>query len=454
MDSESTTTPRAPEDVASGSEWSLRKRLLFRFGFVYFLLYLLPFPVSKIAVLQSFPAPFRWVGWPAGKLTEWQMEGVQTAAVWFGTHIVGVPAEKIVIQVTGSGDTMIAYVTSLMYLVVSVGVAVVWTLAARGRPVHPRLVGAYYVYVRYALAAIMLGYGLAKIPPMQFQPPGPNRLIRTFGESSPMGLLWTFMGFSPAYTMFAGAMEAVGAVLLLWRRTTTLGAVVLTGVLLNVVMLNFCYDVPVKLFSMHLLVAAIVIVMPTLPRLLCVTILHRPTEPGVLWRPFASKWKNRSLVVAKAVFVTILLGTGLWGAYRGWEQYGFTRPKPALYGLYEVKSFDVNGQARPPLLTDTSRWRRVVFTDWGSAMVHTTSDAVERVVFTHDAAARTLKLQTLGPGAQDFLLTCVAAADGGLVLDGAYKDGPVHIVLSRVPESSFRLMSRGFHWIQEFPFNR
>ena len=32
---------------------------------------------------------------------------------------------------------------------------------------------------------------------------------------------------------------------ILWRRTATLRALIATGVLTNVVMLNFCYDVPV-----------------------------------------------------------------------------------------------------------------------------------------------------------------------------------------------------------------
>jgi hypothetical protein len=49
----------------------------------------------------------------------------------------------------------------------------------------------------------------------------------------------------------------VGGALLLFRRTTTAGALVLIAVLTNIVTLNFSCDVPVKLFSSHLLLMAV-----------------------------------------------------------------------------------------------------------------------------------------------------------------------------------------------------
>src|SRR5206468_1346164 len=80
----------------------------------------------------------------------------------------------------------------------------------------------------------VLGYGISKVFFGQFPLPFPGRLVQRFGDASPMGLMWTFMGASPAYVFFAGAMETIGAGLLLFRRTTTLGALVLSGVMLNV----------------------------------------------------------------------------------------------------------------------------------------------------------------------------------------------------------------------------
>lgn len=64
------------------------------------------------------------------------------------------------------------------------------------------------------------------------------------------------MGYSRTYTIFAGAGEVIGGVLLFFRRTTTLGALILCGVLANVVALNFSYGIPVKIFSSLLLLLA------------------------------------------------------------------------------------------------------------------------------------------------------------------------------------------------------
>lgn len=58
-----------------------------------------------------------------------------------------------------------------------------------------------------------------------------------------------------------------------------------------------------------------------------------------------------------------------WAIYspakEGWQnqhQYGEKAPRPILYGIWKVEEFRRNGQTIPPLLTDASRWRRIVIT--------------------------------------------------------------------------------------------
>ena len=41
-----------------------------------------------------------------------------------------------------------------------------------------------------------------------------------------------------------------------------------------------------------------------------------------------------------------------------------------------------------------------------------------------------------------------------VTLSGVFEDGPVEVSLRKVPLPSFLLVGRGFHWINEFPFNR
>ena len=91
-----------------------------------------------------------------------------------------------------------------------------------------------------------------------------------------MGVLWSFMGASLAYTIFAGATEVTGGLLLVFRRTASPGALVSFAVLANIVALNFCYDVPVKLYSVNLLLMAAFLAAPDATRLANALVLNRP----------------------------------------------------------------------------------------------------------------------------------------------------------------------------------
>jgi hypothetical protein len=78
--------------------------------------------------------------------------------------------------------------------------------------------------------------------------------------------------------------------LLATRRTATAGALVMVAVMSNVVMLNFCFDVPVKLASTHLLVFALVIAAPDARRLWSVFCPRASTGPRDFTPRYARGW--------------------------------------------------------------------------------------------------------------------------------------------------------------------
>jgi hypothetical protein len=348
---------------------------------------------------------------------------------------------------------MAAYVQALCVLVLAALGTLIWSLLARTRPVPPRVANAFRVYVRYAMAAVLLSYGFAKIPPTQFQPPGPELLVRTYGDSSPMGLLWTFMGFSPAYTMFAGLMEIIPGLLLLFRPTATLGALIGAATMTNVVALNFCYDVPVKLFSVHLLCALLVIAAPDARRLLDFFVLNRPVVAVVLRAPETG---TRRTVIAgmKAALVLMLLAGNVVGGYQAWYSFGPGAPKAALAGVYDVESFAVNGEARPPLWTDATRWRRLLIARRGGFLVVQWMGGLnERFLLKHDEKAGTFVLSVMG-GKDTFTLSRTMSDPGRLLLEGPFRNGQIKVALKKVADAAFPVNARGFHWIQELPYNR
>ena len=111
----------------------------------------------------------------------------------------------------------------LCFLVLAALATIVWTLLDRKRQEYRTLHEWLRIYVRYALGFTMLGYGMDKVFALQFNSslPGPGRLAEPLGNYSPFALMWTFMGYSKPYTIFAGVGEVIGGVLLLFRRTTT-----------------------------------------------------------------------------------------------------------------------------------------------------------------------------------------------------------------------------------------
>ncbi|PTA69839.1 hypothetical protein [Deinococcus arcticus] len=159
---------------------------------------------------------------------------------------------------TGSGDTALDWAWTLALLLVSLLGGAVWTVLDR-RPPRPRLTLTLSQVLRVALIWWLAIYGLSKFNFGQFGLLGSGQLDTPYGESSPMGLLWRFMGASPGYQWLAGVAEVLPALLLLHRRTVTLGALVAAVTMTNVLALNLFYDVPVKNFSAHLLLSALVL---------------------------------------------------------------------------------------------------------------------------------------------------------------------------------------------------
>ena len=131
--------------------------------------------------------------------------------------------------------------------------AVAWSLLDRKRPNYER--GLYWLRttVRFYLASAALSYGIIKLFATQMAFPALSQLATPLGDLLPMRLSWLFMGYSTPYQVFAGAMEFVAGMLLLFRPTVTAGLLLAMGAFLNVAMINLGYDVPVKIFAMKLL---------------------------------------------------------------------------------------------------------------------------------------------------------------------------------------------------------
>jgi uncharacterized membrane protein YphA (DoxX/SURF4 family) len=445
---EPVTPPEGAKPVeAPAGGWSSAQRVGFRLVCAYLVLYILPFPLDRLPGGETLTTPY---------------EALWDALVpWVGKHLMP-PELSVRVLHSGSGDTPYAYTKLFLFVVLAGVAAAVWSWVDRHRTQYVKAHDVLRTLVRYLLAMAMLGYGMSKVLWLQFGFPEPEQLLHPYGESSPMGLLWTFMGYSEGYNLFAGGAEVLGGVLLFFRRTTTLGALVLVGVMTNVVALNFFYDVPVKLYSSHLLLMAVFLVVPDARRLVGLLVLNRPTQPRALQRPFAlsrrMEWGLRGVKVLCVGWMVYGVVDARLEARRKW---GADAPRPALHGLYQVESFTRDGQTLPPLLGDSTRWRTLTVNRFNRVTLWRMDDTVERFNLEDDPEKKTVTLSPVAgfPGLPPVdgpprVLGYARPDPQHLVLQGTLEGSVVEVRLKRVDLSKFPLVHRGFHWIQEYPFNR
>lgn len=426
------------EREAAAPDWGPVRRILFRFAFSYLFLYLLPSFLELLAFIHR------------AEIVVGRYYQLWSAVVpWVGQHLFQVAALP---HPTGSGDTMYAWVQIFCYLALSGLVALVWTVVDRKRQSYPRLYEWLRVYVRIGLGMTMIEYGAFKVIPSQFYQPSLDRLLQSFGDSSPMGILWTFMGASVPYTVFAGLAEFTGGALLLFRRTMRLGAFVTIAAMTNVVVLNYCYDVPVKQYSSHLLAMAIFLAAPDLRRLADLLVFHRAV-PAIVDPPlFRRRWLRRT---ALALETALLLGYGAYMlnvSYEGYKLFHDVAGKP-LHGIWFVDELTVDGQVRPPVVTDDTRWRYVVLDYSDLFSIVPMDGSRRRYVAALDTGKKTIALKKRDDPAWKAKLSYQEPAPGRLTLEGAIDGRKVQASLHRIATPTFTLYSRGFHWVSEYPFN-
>jgi uncharacterized membrane protein YphA (DoxX/SURF4 family) len=349
-------------------------------------------------------------------------------------------------------------VWNLCILILALAATLVSSIVDRRRRHYSTAHAWLRVYVRYSLAFVALSYGGFKVIKSQFPFPGLETLLEPYGDSSPMKLIWTFMGYSMAYNVFTGLGEVVGGALLFFRRTATAGALLLIAVMSNIVLINFSYDVPVKLYSANLLLMAFFILAPDVRRLYDVLVRNRAVEPANLDAPALSPRMGRWGIYGRRALKLALVGLGVGLPLRqSWTQrreYGDLTPHPPLYGIYDVETFVVNHDTLAPLISDTTRWRRVIVSRAGSLTVKLMNDSLRRYALKLDTSRKQFTISPFTDSTRKSVFAYTGGNGDRLALAGVIGADSVRMRLDRVDHTKFRLVSRGYHWINEVPFNK
>lgn len=377
----------------------------------------------------------------------------ETPFRWIGKTFLGFNY-KFDVSGYGSGDNTYAYITLFVNIVLALVVTVAWSFLQRDRKEYNKFFYWFLVLLRFFIIAAMLLYGFVKVFQIQFQPSSFVKLLQPMGEYSPMGLAWTYMGYSKGFGMFAGLMEIAGGILLIWRRTATLGAFIVIGVMTQVAMMNLMFDIPVKLFSVHLVLMAGIIFMTDIKRFTSVFIKNKSTERYNFFHPVTSKSYHKAVRNIKIIVLPVLLVIGCFLGYLGQLNISDINHRPKFYGIWETKTFVRNNDTIPPLLTDSFRWRYLLIEKKGNAVVKTMTDKLVNHTFITDTIKNKISIYNQY-GIKDSLNFQYSIENSkDLKLFGTLENDSLVITLTKKDLNRFPLKSRGFHWINERPYNK
>lgn len=422
-------------------DWSPIRKIGFRFIFIFFLLFILPFPFNvPLNVFNEF-----WLETQFGNLWTWATE-------FLGNTILGL--EGFSSARTGSGDMTFNWLQYGLFLgLASIG-AIIWTLVDKTRKNYYKVWRWFVLMTVYYLVFYMLLYGFIKVFWLQMPELRIDRLLKTYGQSSPMGLLWTFMGASETYSVYAGLSEVIAGTLLIFRRTRTLGGLVTFGVMFNVFMLNVAYDVPVKLFSAQLMLMGLYIAMIDRKAIIGLLLFQKPGEIAPWPRFFKTPFKNYILLAIQVLLIFYMFRSQIVQGLERREQYGELRQKSPLFGLYDVMDYVQNGDTIPPLLTDDTRWQRVIFDDPTRAITIYMDDRLRYYTSAIDTVGMTV---TFSVGRDSLRIDYpfkYEKLEDGLRLNGVLEQDTLSMRLKTYDMSNFYLINRDFHWVNEVPWHR
>jgi hypothetical protein len=436
------------------SGWSRRHLAAFRLVFAFVGLYTVDLIASFIQrqfrlkngdYPKSFPEQFTAPVW-------------HRVVPWVGMHVLHL-AHPVAMRFQVGQDSVYEYILRGTELVIAVVVAVVWSALDRRRGDYRELDAWLRIFVRAALAAEMLFYGLAKVPPAQFGVLTLYRQAQPLGQLWPMAMLWAFMAASPGYTLLTGLVETAGGLLLVPRRTAGLGALISAGAMANVLVLNIFYDVNQKIRCLYYLLLALYLAAPQLGRLWELLVLQRVArpvkEPGVR-RPRAVRIAASLVPLLFAVMLMVHFVPSDW--YRYHSNLRKDAMRGPSYGVWRVDSFTVADEKKPLLSEEMlsemqvgpgeDRWRQMIVDSGGDVYLLLGNGQYDSVDGKEDARTGEMVMTDSGDKTWGAQLHLVRTSATGLTAQGEVNGNAVSIVFTKEDVGKNRPMDRP-RWISE-----
>ena len=291
------------------------KRLFWNIGFVFTVLFILTFEFDY----SILPSIYEWIN------PFFELFVSATGFLFFGL-------EKGFSPVISS-DSIGLYVHVFNLFLIAIGIVSTLEIATRQYEVNLRLYLS--ILLTFYLSLQLLIYGFDKVFKAQFFLPESNTLFTPLKDISKDLLYWSTIGVSRGYSLFLGLAEVITGLFLLFRKTRLLGIIFGVGIMINVVAVNFGFDISVKVYSLFLLSGFVVLASPYFGFLSQVFIQQKPAifplekESFFAIKPTLKKGLKWALIL-------LFLAEGLFPFLATNNFNDDTFPRPKFHGAYEI----------------------------------------------------------------------------------------------------------------------
>jgi hypothetical protein len=166
---------------------------------------------------------------------------------------------------------------------------------------------------------------------------------------------------------------------------------------------------------------------------------------------------RRARVTWGGIYVVLVGALAFGQIHPNWEQQAarsrLSAETRAIRSVFDVEEMAVDGKVLPP--ADATRWRRLGILRRGIEINWPDGRSERYWAAGEITGATMLELRRLtdAPGVRRGRMDLRHEGDK-LVLEGEFEGRRVRARLSKMVVGESLLMTRGFHWINESPFNR
>lgn len=346
------------------------------------------------------------------------------------------PLLKIIDTKNIESDSKEMYHVVILYLILSLIAASIWCIISRARKNEGSLYYWIHVISAYILSFFLFVYGFNKVFKLQFYIPEPNTLYTPLGQLSKDILFWSSMGSSYSYNLFMGLVEIIPALLLLFRRTRMLGAVISFTVLLNVLMINFGFDISVKILSSFLLFLSLVILFPYTKKLFSFFFQVNNKVPRSTLSFEVEKTKK--LIIFKSCIICCILFETLFTYFNTNNFNENMQNRPLFHGAYEV----LNAPNSTSQFGNLQQIKRIFIHRKGFFIIQFQDDKMKDFQMKTNTLTNTIDVYTVN---KKMTLKITPTE-----IIWNEKNAPIHLPIKKLNWEKLPLLRDEFHWISEF----